>query len=78
MPFSHRPCAGVEVRAYLAAELEEDAEGREDDGEDEVDEGRRAVRHRSQRSGARGRGECIRATCNADGSITVSQEGFSL
>jgi hypothetical protein len=29
--------------AYLAAVLEEDAERREDDGEDEVDEGRRVV-----------------------------------
>lgn len=32
--------------AYLAADLEEDAEGRQDDGDDEVHERRRPVGHR--------------------------------
>jgi hypothetical protein len=35
----------VEPGAHRAAALEEDAEGRQDDGEDDVDAGRRAVRH---------------------------------
>jgi hypothetical protein len=35
----------VLTKTHPASELEEDAERREDDGEDDVDAGRRAVRH---------------------------------
>jgi hypothetical protein len=35
----------VLLHTHPASELEEDAERREDDGEDDVDAGRRAVRH---------------------------------
>ena len=51
---------------YPAAELEEDPERRQDDGEDDVDAGRRAVRHLLDRSllsrppSRRKRGENIR------------------
>lgn len=38
-------CRWTIYAAYPAAELEEDPERRQDDGEDDVDAGRRAVRH---------------------------------
>ena len=40
-----RSAAELDIITYPAAELEEDPERREDDGEDDVDAGRRAVRH---------------------------------
>jgi hypothetical protein len=54
-----------------AAELEEDPERRQDDGEDDVDAGRRAVRHlldlfylgRVGRGGENIRAESLRASC---------------
>jgi len=54
------------METYPAAELEEDPERRQDDGEDDVDAGRRAVRHLLDRSllsrppSRRKRGENIR------------------
>ena len=50
MPAGCESAKGRRMETYPAAELEEDPERRQDDGEDDVDAGRRAVRHLLDRS----------------------------